>query len=159
MYKCCSTILHTHIVLHLFAISNFSDCISLRNTRFRIKQYCFGKFEKETEEETFWQSWRGRSLDPDFSASTVYCFGEALFECKLTVTLFRIPIEHGIHPVYELGTVLDLCSSESLAFDTQQWSPCMFQPHILCWFWFWSQRKNKLRGGTPRKFWLLPSVG
>ena len=116
----CNTILHTHIVLHLFAISNFSDCISLINTRFRIEKDCYGKVEEETEEETVWKSLRGRLGYPNFSARTVYCFGETLFECKSTVTLFRIPIEHGIQPVYELGTVLGLCLRESLYFDTQQ---------------------------------------
>ena len=139
----CNTILHTHIVLHLFLISNFSDCISLINTRFRIRKDCFGKVEKDTEEENVWQSWRGLLGYLTFNARSVYCFGEYLFECKWTVTSFRIPIEHGIHPISQLGTVLGLCHSDSSAFDTQQWAPGMFQLHIIWWFWFWSQSRKK----------------
>ena len=73
----------------------------------RLKRRLFGKGS------------RGISLEPAFSASTVYCFGEDIFECKLTVTLFRIPIDYGIQPVYELETALGLCCHDSLAFDTQ----------------------------------------
>ena len=49
----------------------------------------FGKFE----DDTIWQSWGGRLGYPNFSARTVYCFGEALFECKPTVNLVRSPIK------------------------------------------------------------------
>ena len=40
-----------------------------------------------------------------------------------------------------------MCRSDSSAFDTQQWSPFMFQTRILHWFWFWSQsqKKNTIR--------------
>ena len=58
-------------------------------------QLLFGKLEEETEEEAFWKSCRGRLGDPAFSARTVYFFCEALFECKLTVTLVKITIEYG----------------------------------------------------------------
>ena len=57
---------------------------------------------------------------------------KALFECKLTVTLFRIPIEYGIHSIYGLGTIQGLYFCEGLAFDTQQRAHCMFQPRIIC---------------------------
>ena len=55
----CNTILHTHIVLHLFVISNFSDCISLINTikqdckeksKRRLKRRLFGKVEEDAQE-------------------------------------------------------------------------------------------------------------
>ena len=62
MLNFCNTILHTHIVLHLFVISNSSDCISLINIILRIEQDCsaksksrlkrrlFGKFEEDAQE-------------------------------------------------------------------------------------------------------------
>ena len=58
--------------------------------------------------------------DPTFSIRIVDSCGKALFECKLTVTLVCITIEHDIQPIYELGTVLGLCRRESLAIDPQQ---------------------------------------
>ena len=42
----CNTILHTKIVLHLFSISNFSDCISLIITRIRTEQDCLAKSKR-----------------------------------------------------------------------------------------------------------------
>ena len=42
-----------------------------------------------------WKSQRGHLGDPAFSTRTIQCFGEALFECKLTVTLVQIPIGYG----------------------------------------------------------------
>ena len=70
------------------------------NHNYKIKNQTrlFGKVKEETEENTVWKSWRGRLRDPAFSTRTVYCFGEDLFECKLTVTLVRIPIRYGKIP-------------------------------------------------------------
>ena len=74
------------------------NCFGLNFThKYKIQNLTrlLGKVEKETEEDTLWQILRGISLDPALSARTVYCFGEASFECKSTVTLVWIPIEYG----------------------------------------------------------------
>ena len=55
-YIFCNKILHTHIVLHLFLISKFSDCLSLINTKFRIEQDGSAKLNRKNEEETVWKS-------------------------------------------------------------------------------------------------------
>ena len=68
-------ILHTHIVLHLFIISNFLDCLSLINKKLRIEQDGSEKLKKETEEETAWQIRRRLLGDLALTARTMSCFG------------------------------------------------------------------------------------
>ena len=49
----CYKVLHTHIVLHLFSISNFSDCITLINKRFRIEEDCLAKSKRRLKRRLF----------------------------------------------------------------------------------------------------------
>ena len=63
-YIFCNMILYTHILLHLFLISIFSDCLSLINTKSRIERDNLAKSKKETEEETVWQRFRKKLSIP-----------------------------------------------------------------------------------------------
>ena len=46
-------ILHTHTLLHLFLISNFSDLLSLINTTFRIEQDSLAKSKRRQKRRLF----------------------------------------------------------------------------------------------------------
>ena len=57
--------------------------------------------------------------------STLYCFGEALFECKPTVTLVQIPIKHGKSPSRNYEPSL-LCVVSRVQIST------LSSKHIVC---------------------------